>query len=420
MRILIITNLHPSVYRPHRGQANRQMLQALSRHHDVKVVVPVSWVDATRSRQQHDLTRPWFTAPQADEYEVLYPRFYYTPRMLRSQYGRMMDRSIRSCIRDLTAHFHPQVVLGSWAYPDGYTAVKVAQRLGVAAAVQVLGSDINLLKDYPARSRQTLRTLRSAARVITVSGDLARQVIGLGVDASRIHVVYRGINRDSFCPGSQQQARIKLGINRRNPMLLFIGNLVPVKAVDVLISACGRLADRLPEATCHIIGDGPLRAHLQCQAAESPAASMIRFEGSVEHHKLPDWYRAADLVVLPSLAEGVPNVLLESIACQRHYVASHVGGIPEISRHRGCKLVPPGDPRSLAEAIAAALREPHTPTAASLPEPSWDTSARSLASVLSSIARDEVPNRVDGCGAPLSPPIFGGDVMQTGATPTLS
>jgi glycosyltransferase involved in cell wall biosynthesis len=168
-------------------------------------------------------------------------------------------------------------------------------------------------------------------------------------------------------------------------MLLMIGNLVPVKAVDVLISACGLLANRFPRMQCHIIGNGPLLKKLRTQADELSVADKVQFHGVIKHHTLPTWYRAADLVVLPSLAEGVPNVLLESIASGRRYVASNTGGIPEISAHAGCSLVEPDQPQALAAAICSRLEDQTTPTPSDLPAASWDEAARALVAVLAKV-----------------------------------
>jgi glycosyltransferase involved in cell wall biosynthesis len=73
---------------------------------------------------------------------------------------------------------------------------------------------------------------------------------------------------------------------------------------------------------------------------------------------LPDWYRAADVFVLPSYSEGVPNVLLEASACGLPYVASNVGGIPEIAGRGHGLLVPSGDVESLAAAMRKTLSQP--------------------------------------------------------------
>jgi glycosyltransferase involved in cell wall biosynthesis len=79
----------------------------------------------------------------------------------------------------------------------------------------------------------------------------------------------------------------------------------------------------------------------------------------VPHDQLPDWYGAADLTVLSSHSEGIPNVLRESLACGTPYVATRVGGVAELSEDPAVRLVPPGDPAALAGAIRASLAERH-------------------------------------------------------------
>src|SRR5207247_9071660 len=83
--------------------------------------------------------------------------------------------------------------------------------------------------------------------------------------------------------------------------------------------------------------------------------------GPLPHAELPDWYRAANLTVLPSRSEGMPNVLRESLACGTPFVASRVGGIVEIAEACSGHLVPPDDPGALAEAIGRTLAAPAGP-----------------------------------------------------------
>jgi glycosyltransferase involved in cell wall biosynthesis len=157
--------------------------------------------------------------------------------------------------------------------------------------------------------------------------------------------------------------------------------------VDVLITACSKLVAQFPKLQCHVVGDGPLRKQLQAQAVALSIAKQIHFHGVIEHCQLAKWYHAADLVVLPSLAEGVPNVLRESIACGRPYVASATGGIPEISDHEGCALVPPGDPQTLANTIANKLQDGKTPASTNRSTESWDQAGRHLGRVLEDIGQ---------------------------------
>jgi glycosyltransferase involved in cell wall biosynthesis len=108
--------------------------------------------------------------------------------------------------------------------------------------------------------------------------------------------------------------------------------------------------------------------------------------GPVDHAQLPDWYRAADLTVLPSHSEGIPNVLLESLACGTPFVATSVGGVPEIAREPS-ELVPPGDPEALAAAIGRRLSSGRASGEGIAPI-SWADTASSVAALVRSLRED--------------------------------
>src|SRR4029079_13229107 len=99
------------------------------------------------------------------------------------------------------------------------------------------------------------------------------------------------------------------------------------------------------------VGGGSEASAISDEIKHRGLAERVTMLGAVPHAKLADYYRAADLTVLPSLSEGVPNVLMESIACGTPFVASNVGGIPEIADPDMDCLVPPADPPALARGI---------------------------------------------------------------------
>ncbi len=105
------------------------------------------------------------------------------------------------------------------------------------------------------------------------------------------------------------------------------------------------------------------------------------FAGSVAHGRLGDWYRAADLTVLPSRSEGVPNVLLESLACGTPFVASRVGGVPALAPDPRA-LVPPGDAGALADALLGSLATPRDDDRAAPARFSLAESAETVATVV--------------------------------------
>jgi glycosyltransferase involved in cell wall biosynthesis len=107
--------------------------------------------------------------------------------------------------------------------------------------------------------------------------------------------------------------------------------------------------------------------------------------GARRQEDLPDWYRAADVFVLPSHSEGVPNVLLEATACGTPCVASRVGGVPEISDRGDIRMVPPDDPAALAGAIREVLASRGKPRHFAPPR-TWSESIDELEQFLAGVS----------------------------------
>jgi glycosyltransferase involved in cell wall biosynthesis len=292
-----------------------------------------------------------------DGLPVEHPRYWFTPKIMRGWYGRFFYWSVRAAFQRTVAAFRPDLVYTPWAYPDGWAAVQLGHRAGLPVVLKVVGSDVLLLSKHPQKQRGTWEALRQADAVIAVSRHLGDRLASHGVDPSRIHIVYDGVDPSLFHPGPRDEARSRIGRPGSEPLLLFVGNLVAVKGLDILIEACGRLADGGTAFTCMLVGEGPLQGRLERQARTRGLAKQVQFVGAVSNERLPDWYRAADLVVLSSHSEGVPNVLLEAAACGTPFVASGVGGIPEIAHLAPSRLVPPGDPQLFAQAIKDLLAE---------------------------------------------------------------
>src|SRR6202043_67277 len=106
--------------------------------------------------------------------------------------------------------------------------------------------------------------------------------------------------------------------------------------------------------TCTLVGRGRDERRLRELVARQHLAERVHFAGPRPHAELPDWYRACDVVALPSFSEGIPNVLREASACGRPFVASRVGGIPEMADPSSSLLVEPGSVEGLADALRRA------------------------------------------------------------------
>lgn len=180
-----------------------------------------------------------------------------------------------------------------------------------------------------------------------------------GARRERIEIVSPGVDHAFFSPGEQRGARAAVGLGD-GPVLLFVGRIQPLKRVDVAIRALAAL--RRSDATLVIVGgasgeDGATeltKAHQLVRALG--LTGQVRFVPPQAHHLLSTWYRAADVVVVPSRSESFGLVALEAAACGRPVVASAVGGltslvVPGVTG----ELVDGDDPAEVADRVAALL-----------------------------------------------------------------
>lgn len=149
-------------------------------------------------------------------------------------------------------------------------------------------------------------------------------------------------------PGAAEARRSEAGAGPATPLVVFVGRLDPVKGVDTLIRAFRQVTN--PDARLAIVGDGSERAQLEAMAAGD---HRIVFMG---YSKAPaDWYRAADLLVMPSRNEPFSLVCLEAMACDTPLLVSDVDGFQEIFRDRPDNRYPEGDAGILAARITERL-----------------------------------------------------------------
>jgi glycosyltransferase involved in cell wall biosynthesis len=138
------------------------------------------------------------------------------------------------------------------------------------------------------------------------------------------------------------------------PIVLAAGRLAPQKGFGVLLEAAARWRDLEPAPLLVIAGDGPLAGELRARAA----ALGVRAEFPGRRDDIPVLLASAAVFVLPSLWEGQPLVLQEALRAGVPVVATHTGGIPDLTGDDAALLVPPGDPARLADAVRSVLRDP--------------------------------------------------------------
>jgi peptidoglycan/xylan/chitin deacetylase (PgdA/CDA1 family)/glycosyltransferase involved in cell wall biosynthesis len=387
MRLLFLSNDFPSPWLPTKGTFNFELARALGRQNDVQVVAPIPWINEFNAKKPPKFNSWCKRVETRDGIRIQYPTYYYTPKFGRLWYDRFLWQSLRSTLQKTTRHFRPEAVIGYWTHPDGTVAVKYARQIGAAAFVMVGGSDVLVqARESPRRRRLIAETLRAADGVFAVSDDIRRHVIELGVPAERVHLAYRGVDRQQFSPGDQLAARSRLGVSHKLPLFLWVGRMEPVKGLEVLVQAAGKLRQQGSAFELALVGDGSERNRLAQSVSALGLDDTVRLTGPVDHSNLPDWYRAADWTVLSSRSEGVPNVLLESHACGTPFIATRVGGIPEIAVAGVDRIVPPSNPEEFAEQMGQALLAPaNNPEQFAAYVSGLDTAATTMSDVIRSV-----------------------------------
>jgi len=202
------------------------------------------------------------------------------------------------------------------------------------------------------------RVLSRASRIVVSSPRLAEYARELSDFRHKCVVIPFGLDTSHLAETPAIAARAA-GIAREfpGPRVLFVGRLVPYKGVDVLIDAMAGV-----QATCLIVGDGPLRASLESHAASRGVSSRVRFLGGVSDADLAAHLHACDLFVLPSVTrqETFGVVQLEAMACGRPVVSTDLEtGVPWVNQHESTGLVVrPGDAAALAAALTRLSADP--------------------------------------------------------------
>lgn len=243
-------------------------------------------------------------------------------------------------------------VVGHYLYPTAGMARTAARIAGARLALVVHGTDARSALRPDPYARAARRAAREADLIVAVSRALERSLrIDLNVPGTvPVSVIHMGIDDAVFRP--DPDARTTLGVPDSERVVLFVGNLVPVKGLDTLEAAFGKLvadgaADRLV-----IVGGGPLEPDVRAWAEGDPALKdRVQVTGRLPQAEVARWMAAADVFVLPSHHEGLGLVLFEAMACGTPCVASEVGGVPEVLDEATGVMVPAGDAEALSSAI---------------------------------------------------------------------
>ncbi len=380
-RLLFVSNLFPDQAEPYRGLDNATVLQHLRDRWDVRVISPRPSMGAWYGRSSDLHARP------IDE--PLRPVFLpvpYVPRFGSRWNHQLMARRLRPELAKVSSDFKWDVVLSAWLFPDGCAVAACADERPFHLIAQ--GSDVHRYLGDSARRAAILAAGQSARSVITRSRSLADALVSAGESKSKVHAIHNGVDLSCFRLTDKAAAREALNLKANERILLFVGNLLPVKDPTLLVKAFGLLCQKQPADNWRLvmIGKGPLRGELVALAASLGISERVTLPGPLPAADVARWMNAADVLSLTSHNEGLPNVVLEALACGLPIVSTAVGGISEVvdAPWKGI-LCEKRDPTLLADAVAQMAAESEPPRIAAASARSWQATADQYHSLLSNI-----------------------------------
>ena len=185
---------------------------------------------------------------------------------------------------------------------------------------------------------------------MTVSEAAYRHALGAGVPRDRLRLIRNAVDGERFAPPLGERAPGAAAV------VGFVGRLSPEKHPRLFVRMAARVHEQRPDVRFVLVGDGPLRASLEHEAAELGVADAMDFLG--ERRDVDAVLRSLDVLVLTSWHEGTPLAVLEAMATGVPVAATDVGGVPELVRHRETGLLfPAGDEGGGAAAVLALLED---------------------------------------------------------------
>jgi glycosyltransferase involved in cell wall biosynthesis len=353
MKVLEVCQEFPNRYYPQLGTFIKQSIDSIAKQKiNVTVVSPKPVVIPFSAFPYHNFSK----LPQiehTEKYDLHYPRYLYVvPKkyfypLTGISYAHFVSRYAIKNIKP-----KPDLLHAHFSYPDGFGMIGLAKKWKVPFVISALGTlERKIAYEGSYTSRQIFEAMNCADKVLSVSEDLKIHIVNLGISEDKVSVVPNGVDMEKFKPAGKEYARNMLNLPQDKKIVLFVGALKKIKGVDYLIEAAKSFLDS--NISLYMVGrDDGMKKSLEKRAHELKIGNYIKFTGPLNHEDIPLWFSASDILVLPSLSEGRPNVVLEAFACEVPVVATNVGGIPElmINGETGY-LVPAENPTELSEKV---------------------------------------------------------------------
>ena len=329
MNILVLTTLYPNnIQHRHGIFIENRVKELVKRYPDakVKVIAAVPYFPSWLPIKEYKKYSSVVAYEIRDNIEVFHPKYLVIPKIGMNFTPYSLYKTCLKAISSLVdSGYKIDIIDSHYFYPDGVVASWLGKKLNIPVVVTARGSDINVIPENKIAGKRIKKALMNIQASAAVSQALANEMVKLAPLAKPPIVLKNGVNLDTFHPNATRP-KLPFTMQKDERLIISVGNLIELKGHHLIIEALLTL----PKVKLVIIGQGEMEAELAQLANKLGLQKRVFFTGNILQSELPGYYACADLLVLASSREGMPNVLLESLACGTPVVAANVGGCPEV------------------------------------------------------------------------------------------
>lgn len=338
--VVFITSNYPSNARPARGTFVRQLVMAIKDEGiRCSVISPLSLIDLVRFGVREPVCS-CDTNGGERSIRILRPRYlsfsnknvfcYNTSRLTQIAFNSAVRRALP--LLDMP----PTILYGHFLYRGGGSAVRIASELNIPSIVAV--GESTFWSVEPVGRKRAAEDFREVGGVVAVSEVIKRNLVGmLSIKEEKIRVFPNGVDLERFYPRNRIEMRRKFGLPLDKFIIAFVGHFDQRKGPHRVLAAASGIDD------CGLVFVGRGSIHLESRE--------ILFKGELEHSKVPEMLSAADIFVLPTLAEGSCNAIIEALACGLPVVTSRGEFNSDIADDGVAIMVNPMDINEIGRAI---------------------------------------------------------------------
>ena len=337
MKVLVISQIFPCKRHPTSGIFLANLLIDLSKNVDKLIVInPRVYIPKILTVFKKNWKK-WRVDPMISKEErmiIFRPFYIYLPKSwLYGLNGLLMYISLKKIVKRCIENEKIEIIIGHNILPEGIAATLLGQRFKIPVVSWAIGSDIhNFANSSRLNKYFTKKCINDSVKVLTTSKELENRIKSICNCVEHIETFYRGIDLSNFenLPYDKEALKEKLKLNNKKKYILYMGRLIRTKGIYELAECFITISKKYADYDLLLVGEEIEKNALIRLFKESNLLDRVIFKGIVTHKEVAYYMNISELLIFPSWAEGLPNVVMEAMASGLPVVATSVGGTPEI------------------------------------------------------------------------------------------